>query len=68
MEYRTILAKIISLIYKTRIVGNLENDDLIRTVLNTIKTDSPEFNFLGKNNLKSLKDTCLNLLDDTAVS
>jgi len=64
MDTRTILAKIITLIYKTRLLNNLENDDLIRTVLGTIKTDSPEFNFLGNNSLKNFKDMCTSLLDE----
>lgn len=64
MDTRTILAKIITLIYKTRLINNLDNDDLIRTVLNTIKTDSPEFNFLGNNSLKNFKEMCLNLLQE----
>lgn len=64
MDTRTILAKIITLIYKTRLINNLENDDLIRTVLGTIKTDSPEFNFLGNNSLKNFKEMCLSQLDE----
>lgn len=64
MDTRTILAKIITLIYKTRLINNLENDDLIRTVLGTIKTDSPEFNFLGNNSLKNFKEMCLAQLDE----
>lgn len=64
MDTRTILAKIITLIYKTRLINNLENDELIRTVLGTIKTDSPEFNFLGNNALKNFKEMCLSQLDE----
>lgn len=64
MDTRTILAKIVTLIYKTRLTNNLDNDDLIRTILGTIKTDAPEFNFIGKNNVKALKDTCLSLLNE----
>lgn len=64
MDTRTILAKVVTLIYKTRLTNNLDNDDLIRTILGTIKTDAPEFNFTGKNNVKALKDTCLSLLTE----
>jgi hypothetical protein len=64
MDTRTILAKIITLIYKTRLIGNVENDDLIRTVLSTIKTDSAEFNFLGNNSLKNFKEMCLLQLNE----
>lgn len=64
MDARTILSKVVTLIYRSRLVNNVENDDLIRTVLNTIKTDSPEFNFLGNNSIKNFKEACLALLDD----
>lgn len=64
MDTRTILAKIVTLIYKTRLLGNLDNDDLIRTILSTIKTDSPEFNFLGNNLMKNFKDACIRLLEE----
>lgn len=65
MDARTILSKIIALIYRTRLLGELENDDLTKTVLGTIETDSPDFNFLGKNSVKSFKDLCMSLLEET---
>jgi len=64
MDARTILSKVVTLIYRSRLVNNVENDDLIKTVLNTIKTDSPEFNFLGNNSIKNFKEACLALLED----
>ena len=64
MDVRTILSKVITLIYRSRLVNNLENDDLIKTVLNTIKTDAPEFNFMGNNSVKNFKETCLTLLEE----
>lgn len=67
MDTRTILSKIVILIYKTRLLNNLENDELIRTVLGTMKTDAPEFNFLGNNSIKKFKDTCLELLKEKDV-
>lgn len=64
MDTRTILAKIITLIYKSRLLDSTDYDNLIKTVLDTIKVDSPEFNFLGNNNMKNFKDTCLALLTE----
>jgi hypothetical protein len=64
MDTRTILAKIITLIYKSRLLDSTDYDNLIKTVLETIKVDSPEFNFLGNNNMKNFKDTCLALLQE----
>lgn len=64
MDARTILSKVITLIYRSRLVGNVENDSLIKTVLDTIKTDSAEFNFLGNNSIKNFKEACLSLLDE----
>lgn len=64
MDTRTILAKIITLIYKSRLLDSADYDSLIKTVLDTIKVDSPEFNFLGNNNMKNFKETCLSLLHE----
>lgn len=64
MDIRIVLGKIVNLIYRTRLVGNLENDDLIRTVLGTVKTDSPEHTFGNTNIPKVLKTYCLELLED----
>jgi len=64
MDTRTILVKIITLIYKSRLLDSDDYDTLIRTVLDTIKVDQPEFNFLGNNSVKSFKDLCINLLSD----
>lgn len=67
MDNRIILIKIITLIYRCRLINNTENDDLIRTILNTIKTDGPEFNFNGCNYIKNLKEFALNLLEEKEV-
>ncbi|EKD89694.1 MAG: hypothetical protein ACD_33C00005G0009 [uncultured bacterium] len=64
MDYRILLTKILTLLYRSRILNNVEHDDLIRTLLNTIKTDTPELNFSGHNTIKQLKDFCLELLED----
>ena len=64
MEHRIILSKIITLLYRSRVLNNLEHDDLIRTIINTIKTDGPEFNFNGHNVIKQLKEFCVSLLED----
>lgn len=64
MDSRVILSKIVTLIYRSRIVGNTENDDLARTILNTIKTDAPEFNFNGHNAIKRLKEFAIELLEE----
>lgn len=67
MDYRVILTKIITLIYRLRIINNTENDDLIRTILSIIKTDSPEFSFNGHNIVKKLKDFTLELLEEKDI-
>lgn len=64
MDIRVTLSKILTLIYRSRIVNNLENDDLIRTILATIKTDSPDFSFGNTNIPKVLKAFCIELLED----
>lgn len=64
MDIRVTLSKIVTLIYRSRLVNNVENDDVIRTVLSTVKTDSTEFNFGATNIPKSLKELCTELLDD----
>lgn len=64
MDTRTVLSKIVTLIYRSRMLDSTDYDSLIKTVLDTIKVDSPEFNFLGKNVLKNFKDTCVTLLEE----
>lgn len=67
MDNRVILIKIITLIYRCRLINNTENDDLARTILNTIKTDGPEFNFNGHNYIKNLKEFTLGLLEEKDI-
>lgn len=64
MDHRTVLSKIAILIYRTRILESYDYDSLIQTVLDTIKTDSPEFNFQGHNIVKNFKETCVTLLQE----
>ena len=64
MDTRTLLSKVISLIYHTRILGNNDHDIIIKTNLNTIKTDLPEHNFANANVIKKLKDYCFTLLEE----
>ena len=64
MDSRVILSKIVTLIYRSRLVNNNENDDLARTILNTIKTDAPEFNFNGHNTIKRLKEFAIEMLEE----
>lgn len=67
MDSRIILVKIITLIYRSRVIGSIENDDLVRTILNTIKADSPEFSFNGHNYIKKLKEFTIELLEEKDV-
>lgn len=64
MDTRTVLSKIVTLIYRSRLLDSTDYDSLIKTVLETIKVDAPEFNFLGNNVMKKFKETCLALLDE----
>ena len=63
MDLRVILSKIVALVYRTRLINNLDNDDLIRTILQTIRSDAPEV-ITGGNILKKLKELCVELLDE----
>lgn len=65
MDTKLLLIKIITIIYRTRQIKNLENDDLIRTILNTIKIDTNEFNFNGTNYIRILKEYIVKLLEET---
>lgn len=67
MDTRTVLSKVVTLIYTSRLTNNLTNDELVKTVLGTIKTDSPEFNFLGNNSIKKFKDACHTFLEEKEV-
>lgn len=64
MDIRATLSKIATLIYRCRLLGNSDNDDLIRNILTSIKTDSPEFSFGNTNIPKNLKTLCVELLED----
>lgn len=64
MDSRTILAKIVALIYRTRVLGNFENDDLIKTILGTIKTDTAEANFMSNTPVGRMKEVCHTLLSE----
>lgn len=64
MDLRTLFSKIIPLIYRTRALKIFENDDLIRTILNTIKTDKTEYTFSGYNYFEELKKLSIELLEE----
>lgn len=64
MDPKVILSKAITLIYRTRLVNTLENDDLIRTIISTIKTENSQHEFNGRNCVKDLKEYCLELLNE----
>lgn len=64
MNVRTVLTKIITLIYRTRLLDSDEYDSLIKTSLETVRTDGPDFNFSGNNYIKSMKELCNSLLED----
>lgn len=63
MDTRVVLSKIVALIYRSRLISNMEYDDTIRTILQTIKSDSPELVF-GSGVLKKLKELCIELLEE----
>lgn len=64
MDTRTLLSKVITLVFKTRELEMFDHDDLIKTVLDTIKVDNREQTFLGSNNTKKLKEYILSLLEE----
>ena len=64
MDIRLILSKVLTLVYRSRSIGSCDNDELVKTVLATVKTDAPEHNFATTNVLKKLKDLTLELLED----
>lgn len=66
MDLRVALSKIVTLIYRSRLIHNLDNDDFIRTILTTIRTDAPEV-IQGGSVLKKLKELCVELLEEKEV-
>ena len=64
MDIRTILAKLFILVVKTRLIDSTDQDDLIRTILGLIKTDTRESNAVGVNSVGRLKDYILKLLEE----
>lgn len=64
MDARTLLSKIIVLIYRCKLVGIDANDDLIRTVIESIDTKDQNYKFLGVNIIGKLKKFCLELIND----
>lgn len=63
MDLRVVLSKIVTLVYRSRLINNLDNDDLIRTILNTVRLDAPEVVQWGST-LKKLKELCVELLEE----
>lgn len=64
MNTRILISKLILLIFRTRQLGMDDHDDLIRTIIGTIKLDTREEKFLGSNNTSKLIDYILNLLEE----
>lgn len=64
MDTRTLLAKIVALIFKTRQLEMTDHDDLIRTILETVKIDNKEQTFLGSNNTLKFKDFIIKMLEE----
>lgn len=64
MDVRLLLAKIITLVYKSRLIDSQDYDDLVRTMLSTIKTDNAESALMGKNSMASLKELCSSMLEE----
>lgn len=67
MDARVILSKIVTLIYRTRLLGSCENDDLIRTILQTVNVETPEFKLGTASVLKKLQELCLDMLGDKDI-
>lgn len=63
MEIRVVLGKVLALVYRSRVLGSDDHDDLIRTILQTVKTDGPEVNFGNNNVVKRLKELCVELVE-----
>lgn len=64
VDVRLLLAKIITLVYKSRLIDSQDYDDLVRTMLSTIKTDNAESALMGKNSMASLKELCSSMLEE----
>lgn len=64
MDTRSLLSKIVVLIYRSKTIGLDSNDDLVRTVLDTLDIKDGEFKFLGVNVIKDLRDFCIGLLNE----
>lgn len=63
MDYRIILSKIIALIYRSRLIGIYDHDDLTRSILNRIKTEHNNTSLNGLNYIDKLKHFCIELLE-----
>ncbi|MDD2819136.1 MAG: hypothetical protein PHN51_10155 [Candidatus Nanopelagicales bacterium] len=64
MEVRVVLGKVLALIYRCRILESDDHDDLIKTVLQTVRTDAPGNNFGSVNIVARLKEFCLELVEN----
>lgn len=62
-NYKLVLLKCITLLYRQSLMDVADsNNDLVRTILDTIITDTPDLNFNGHNEIKELKTFCMEIL------
>lgn len=62
-NYKLTLLKCITLLYRQSLMDVTDgNNDLVKTILDTILTDAPDLNFNGHNEIKELKTFCTDIL------
>lgn len=64
MDYRTLLVKIVILIYRCKQLSITAHNDLIKTTLDSIRTDNRDLNIVGGGVVDKLRDYCYTLLED----
>jgi hypothetical protein len=62
-NYKLVLLKCLTLLYRQSLMEVTDsNNDLVKTILDTISTEGPDLNFNGHNEIKELKNFCSEIL------
>lgn len=63
MDFRVVLSKIVTFIYRSRQIGVYDHDDLLRTILEKVKIETSQQPQLLNNSISNLKTYSLELLE-----
>lgn len=64
LDTKDLLVKSIALIYRSRQIGLFDHDDLVRTVLDTVKIRTREESYLASTTTSKLKDCIYKLMEE----